>query len=663
MGFLSPWFLVGALAVGLPVWLHLLRQFKRTPRPFSSLMFFERRVQSSTRHRRLRYLQLLSLRVLLFLLLALAFANPYLKRPPKAITRKPLVVVAVDRSFSMRYHQHLARAKTEANQFIDTVPSGSLIEAVAFDSHLESLDTPTQDKSTVHAGIDTLEASDDVSSFGSFARSMRLMEQTTGMRLSVELFTDAQRSSMPGSFADLQLGPHSTLRIHKISEPANQNWAVQSVVAPARFSTAKENRVTASFIGWATSAANRQASLLLDGKVVQSKNVVIPDCGLASVEWTNFEIPYGSHKAQIQIEPHDDLPQDDVFEFSMVRSDPRRVLFLHRPGVPRDDFYFKAALESSPAAGLIVQSAALADARTSAFTQYAFIVLNDPSPLDEETENKLCQYVNKGGAVLVAAGTNVAREGRVPVGGEKIDGSGATQGAGKVDEHASALLGTGLLENVQFVRPPSITAKDSDRVLAQLADGKPLLIENSSGEGRVLVLASTLDNSGSDFPIHASYLPFVVQTGAFLAGETDLPSSVVVGSPVGLRRASSETSAVDVIGPSGKHELSLSEATRMSSYTVTRAGYYDVQKADGRRVLVAVHADRRESDLTPVPNETLALWEHTGDESAPDDKLGQTEQQPVRASLWRYALLLVLLAAIAESVFASRYLARKEEQL
>ena len=46
MGFLSPWFLAGIAAISLPLWLHLLRQYKRTPQPFSSLMFFERRVQS-----------------------------------------------------------------------------------------------------------------------------------------------------------------------------------------------------------------------------------------------------------------------------------------------------------------------------------------------------------------------------------------------------------------------------------------------------------------------------------------------------------------------------------------------------------------------------------------------------------------------------------------
>ena len=40
MGFLAPWFLGGLLAVGLPVWLHLLKKHRSEPQPFSSLMFF-----------------------------------------------------------------------------------------------------------------------------------------------------------------------------------------------------------------------------------------------------------------------------------------------------------------------------------------------------------------------------------------------------------------------------------------------------------------------------------------------------------------------------------------------------------------------------------------------------------------------------------------------
>src|SRR6202044_1790487 len=108
MGFLAPWFLAGAVAVGLPLYIHLLRQYRSTPHPFSSLMFFERRTQSSIKHRRLRYLLLLSLRLALLILLVLAFANPYIKRPASAASGDKLLLLVIDNSFSMRAGSRLA---------------------------------------------------------------------------------------------------------------------------------------------------------------------------------------------------------------------------------------------------------------------------------------------------------------------------------------------------------------------------------------------------------------------------------------------------------------------------------------------------------------------------------------------------------------------------
>ena len=87
MGFLAPWFLGGLIAAGLPVYLHLLRRQTTTPRAFSSLKFFERRTESSVKHRRLRYLLLMSLRLAVLLLLVLAFANPFINRTAASISR------------------------------------------------------------------------------------------------------------------------------------------------------------------------------------------------------------------------------------------------------------------------------------------------------------------------------------------------------------------------------------------------------------------------------------------------------------------------------------------------------------------------------------------------------------------------------------------------
>ena len=114
MGFLSPWFLAAAALVGLPLYLHLLRRHQSEALPFSSLMFFERRTQSSIKHRRLRHLLLLSLRIAVLLLLAMVFANPFLIRPVAGMMGNKLLVLVIDDSFSMPAGSRLADAKRAA---------------------------------------------------------------------------------------------------------------------------------------------------------------------------------------------------------------------------------------------------------------------------------------------------------------------------------------------------------------------------------------------------------------------------------------------------------------------------------------------------------------------------------------------------------------------
>src|SRR5947209_10564451 len=101
--------------LGLPVYVHLLRQYRQKPVPFSSLMFFERRTQSSIKHRRLKYLLLFALRCAFVALLALAFARPYIRSSAIAHANAGRTIVfAIDNSFSMRQGNRFSRAKEAA---------------------------------------------------------------------------------------------------------------------------------------------------------------------------------------------------------------------------------------------------------------------------------------------------------------------------------------------------------------------------------------------------------------------------------------------------------------------------------------------------------------------------------------------------------------------
>src|SRR6202142_63179 len=114
MGLFAPWFLAGLAGVTLPLYLHLLKRQKNPPKPVPSLMLYESRIISSTRHRRFHYLLLLSLRLLLLLMLILAFANPFINRSAAALASNRLVLLAIDNSFSMRAGTRLADAKAAA---------------------------------------------------------------------------------------------------------------------------------------------------------------------------------------------------------------------------------------------------------------------------------------------------------------------------------------------------------------------------------------------------------------------------------------------------------------------------------------------------------------------------------------------------------------------
>ena len=52
--------------------------------------------------------------------------------------------------------------------------------------------------------------------------------------------------------------------------------------------------------------------------------------------------------------------------------------------------------------------------------------------------------------------------------------------------------------------------------------------------------------------------------------------------------------------------------TSAQNFAVRNEGFFELKTASGQQSLLAAHADRRESDLTVIPQETLDLWKATG---------------------------------------------------
>ncbi len=105
MQFLAPLFLIGALTIGVPIFLHLVHRERTKRTPFASLMFVRKIPFKELRRRRLTHLFLLFLRCLGILLLVLAFGRPvitgaWLNQVNPLLARS--VVILIDHSLSMR---------------------------------------------------------------------------------------------------------------------------------------------------------------------------------------------------------------------------------------------------------------------------------------------------------------------------------------------------------------------------------------------------------------------------------------------------------------------------------------------------------------------------------------------------------------------------------
>ena len=671
MGVLAPWFLAGAAAIAIPIYLHLLRQHTSAPHPFSSLMFFEPRTQTSIRQRRLRYLVLLALRLALLIFLVLAFADPFINRSAAGVKSEKLMMVVVDNSFSMRAGSRLADAKREAISLLASRNPAERAQVMTLGAKLEALTQPIQDSGALRAAVQSIAAGDSRGNFGELARSLRSLATNVPTPIELHLFSDMQKSNMPPTFSDLALPGNVKLVLHPVANGNPlPNWAVEGVNAPGQVWQPKKARVQAVIAGYNTHEGTRTVSLVVNGKTIATKKVAVPANGRATVEFDSLDVPYGFSRCEVRIDSADVLPGDDATLFAVERSDPEQVLFLHDATDTRSPLYFGAALAASAQSAFTMESVPVLQAGSIQFSKYAFVVLSDAGSLPASMENDLSQYVRRGGSVLIAAGTSLGRRSRIPIFGANIlqaryysNGGGSYLMVGDADPSFPSIAKADRWSGVKFYYATQVDDSGS-HVVARLADHTPLLSEKRIGEGRVLLLASGFDNVTNDFPLHPQFVPFVEQTAFYLSGTQRRSGSRAVDSFVELRNAKEQAVGIEVIDPDGRRPLSLKDAATAQSFQLTRAGFYQFRLASGRQDVVGVNPDRRESDLVAMSPDVQSLW--SGNAGTQPERAVVADEAPdknARFPLWWYVMLLALAVALAESWVANQHLAARGEDL
>lgn len=649
MTLLAPTFLLGLLAIGLPLWLHRLSSENPNRRPFSSLMFLEAGEPRRVLAKQLQYLLLLALRIALLVLLVLAFAQPALFREAAggAGTDVRQHVIVLDTSASMAYEGRFERARDSAIDIVGGFGAEDRGQIVLAGRSTELATMVTADRAVLRQAVTSAEPGLLRADYGALTTALDGVVANAEFPVVIHWVTDVQANAMPTRFADLAPRTPAEIEVHGVAEPDARNWAIE------RFDgSALSGELSASVRSFADTEAERTLSLELNGETVSERQVDLPAGGSVEVDFDALELGAGSNRVEVAMSPGDGLAADDRRYLALKRPEPRPVLVVAGALDGRDTLYVGAAMETLSALALELETSTPSNLSEHELEDFAFVVVNDVGALGATERSRLEDYVAAGGAALVGLGPRSRGLEGVPLTGQVYAaGAGRSMSRddfssiGTLDAGHPALRGVEGLRGARFFNHIGIEPGAGDTVLMRLENGDPLLVDSEVGEGRVLLLTSTLDRQWNDLPLQPAFVPLVAGLANHLLGGAGFTNEAGLGTVLSV--TSMGLAGGRIFGPDGEPASGLSAGT--DGVILDQTGFYEVV-GGGATELVAVNFDTRESDLATLDPDTVERWQALGERSsaAPRD-VAAADAEPTLAPLAWWLIVLLLAAILMES--------------
>lgn len=516
LSFLSPLFLVGAVAAAIPILLHLFHRKTDVVVEFPAVRLLTRVPAQHHRRRRLRELVLLALRVLAVVLLALSFARPYFAGA-SAPESAPLTLIAVDTSMSMSAPGQFDRARQAATRAAEAAPASNALALVSFADSATVVVEPTTDRGAVTAAIARLQPG----SGGTRYRSAlaRASEAIGARDARVVIVTDLQQAGWESN-DDGGLPEGVGVDVVTIAPPPG-NLAITSAQR-------RDGRVSATVQSYSPSDVKTAVHVVAGGKELAKADVTLAPMGAATLD-LNAPLP-AQGVAEVRIDDAAGYQGDNVREIALAASPAMPItIVVADPTGTTGGLYLERAL-SVPGNGREF-AVTVRDGRdvtrmsADEWSRQGAVFILGTRTLDRSGREALRNYLMRGGQVLLAIGPDIdvgtlsdVIGTRLPLDGHPLKSPGATMIAtdNRHPIFRPFMSPSGALGDVQVEQHARLNDQPERTVLARFSGGDAALTEQVVGKGRLVVFTSDLDNAWSRFPLNPAFVPFAVETARYL---------------------------------------------------------------------------------------------------------------------------------------------------
>lgn len=665
LSFLTPFFLAGFLALGVPIVIHLIRRHQGKTLEFPSLMFLRQLPVQSVKRRSIRDWPLLLLRAGALTLIALAFARPVLQlgETEEGTAQDALreVVITMDRSWSMAAGARWERAVEEANSVLDGLVNPDRVSLVVFDGIGRVVVEPTLDPGRVRQALDTIGPGWGGTQIGAgLQASSGILEASDRSRREVVLISDYQRRGWEDGPRD-RLPASTEFVTVDVGDDGIGSMVVSDVALEHSFTGGRQRVQPVARVIRQGEAAPTTGELVLelDDQEASRRPVELPNEGALSVAFDPITLPEEGLRGFVRLETPGEAP-GEPFRFVVSPREVLSILLVEDGGSGTGSPYLLNALNVPGGPPVRVETRAGTAIGAGELADVDLVILNDVELPSGAAGTILRDHVRSGGGLLAVTGPEsrpVAWDpewsaflpGEVGEVVERNPARGAS--LAQVDRDHPIFIpfrgvgGSGLgtprffryrefdlhqLPSTDDEGPAPEATDRGPRILARFDDGSPALAQRTVGAGRVLVWTSTLDNSWTDFALHPVFVPIVREIAQFAAARSEGVPYFTVGQPVDARFLLTEAGLLQedpeapqdsgapgapegevlglLVSPDGSGmEL---RTTGSAPIQLSEPGFYEVRESEEDAAsgwTLAANPDVREADPARIDPEELAL--------------------------------------------------------
>jgi hypothetical protein len=688
MGFLNPLFLIGGLAVAVPVLLHMIRREQARKVEFPTLMFLRKIDKRTVRYQKLRHLLLLLLRICAFLLLVLAFMRPFRKEAPvsAAVTGKTARthIIALDTSMSMRYQDRWERARDAAADIVENSDAGDRFAVLDFSGGTVIRTQLLSDRRAVLDAIENIpEPGNGPTRYAQALRAAETVARESGMgKCIIHVISDFQKNGWTDKEREFELDPDMEVRTVDLGSDTFSNLAIRDVRSIEEDAGgAADLRVQASVVEFGVEdRKNVRVGLTVDGRKLGEKSVSVAKQSSREIEFPIPELKPGDHSVVLETDDPYFEPDNRFYMTVEVRAKTPVTLIENPESRSRrtPGFFLARALNAGRLSPYEVKVASPPGQDISG----RLLIWNDLPAGDSAIQKRIEDFVRSGGGMIIVLGgsTRAPEFNRgfgtwLPV---KMEEASSDQGRPDASPADSFVMMTdlqaghpifkpfsrphsGSFTSARFYKHACIAAGPGAETLARFDNGDIALLSIGLDKGRVLIFTSSADDSGNDLPRHAVYAPFWQQMLRWLEHFEEQRSWMEVGDVIDPERILSRKAfrlgqetpdgrgAVAMLDPA-KQRLEIAPGS--SGIVAEKSGFYDIRSI-GLNTAVAVNPAAAESDLTHTNAEEMAAaWKSSGSGKAAGGDIFNSREKDKNGRIWIFLFLAALLLLISESLLS-----------